>query len=128
MSKPQWAITAEAIMAEKKIRQSDLVDCFGVTTRSAVGHYFAGRRSIKVHQLKLLASKLEISPDTLNKESSSRVDRDKAEMVLNKWLVRFKQLGWVEYHHSIDSIRDVLVSELCDANEITNVEKSISNK
>ena len=56
-----WQERARARMKELGLRQEDLTDALGVTTRSAVGHYFNDRRSLSVGQAKALCSVLKMT-------------------------------------------------------------------
>ncbi len=60
-----WYKFAKGLMADKKIKQDDLVSVFGVKTRGAVGHYLSGRRSPSAEQLMSLATKLGVTMDEL---------------------------------------------------------------
>lgn len=61
----KWYEKAKRLMTIKKIRQEDLINVFGVTTRGAVGHYLTGRRQPDPDQMKALADKLGCSLDEL---------------------------------------------------------------
>jgi len=61
----KWYEYAKRLMADKKIKQDDLIPVFNVTTRGAVGHYLSGRRQPSGEQLKSLADKLGLSIDDL---------------------------------------------------------------
>jgi transcriptional regulator with XRE-family HTH domain len=61
----KWYEKAKRLMTIKKIRQEDLIDVFGVTTRGAVGHYLTGRRQPDPDQMKALADKLDCTLDEL---------------------------------------------------------------
>lgn len=61
----KWYEKAKRLMTIKKIRQEDLIEVFGVTTRGAVGHYLTGRRQPDPSQMKALAEKLDCTLDEL---------------------------------------------------------------
>ncbi|MGZ3767246.1 MAG: helix-turn-helix domain-containing protein [Mucilaginibacter sp.] len=61
----KWYDYAKGLMADKKIKQDDLLNVFNVKTRGAVGHYLSGRRTPSAEQLKSLADRLGISLDEL---------------------------------------------------------------
>jgi transcriptional regulator with XRE-family HTH domain len=65
LSSMEWYDKAKRLMADKKIRQEDLLGIFGVTTRGAVGHYLTGRRQPNPSQMKALADKLGCGLDEL---------------------------------------------------------------
>ncbi len=56
---PDWASKATARMKQLNINQSALAEPFHVKDRSAVGHYFTGRRPLKLWQAKVLAKILK---------------------------------------------------------------------
>jgi SOS-response transcriptional repressor LexA len=61
----KWHDFAKGLMADKKIKQDDLIGVLGVKTRGAVGHYLSGRRVPSAEQLIALANKLDITFDEL---------------------------------------------------------------
>ena len=63
--KPKWSSIAKSRMKEMGFRYKDLTPPLGVTTESAVGHYFNGRRELDAGQLSNLAKKLELTTDQL---------------------------------------------------------------
>lgn len=65
LSSMKWYEKAKRLMTDKKIRQKDLIEIFGVTTRGAVGHYLTGRRQPEPQQMKALAERLGCSLDDL---------------------------------------------------------------
>jgi len=76
----KWYEKAKRLMTIKKIRQEDLVDVFGVTTRGAVGHYLTGRRQPDPSQMKALADRLGCTLDELLEPS----EPDPVQMKINK--------------------------------------------
>ena len=56
-------------MREKRITQEDLCPVFQVKTRSAIGHYFNGRREPSIEQLVGLSQRLGVSISVLLGES-----------------------------------------------------------
>lgn len=65
MSEPIWATRAKKRMRELGLRQIDLLDALGVTSRGAVGNYLSGRRKPSVEQARALAKALNIPFDEL---------------------------------------------------------------
>lgn len=65
----EWYKKAKRLMNAKKIKQEDLIDTFGVTTRGAVGHYLTGRRQPDPAQMKALANRLGCTIDDLMTDS-----------------------------------------------------------
>lgn len=61
----KWYTKIKGLMADRKIKQKDLIKVFNVETRGAVGHYLTGRREPNIDQLKALAEKFELTLDEL---------------------------------------------------------------
>lgn len=57
-AQPEWCSRAVARMEERGLKQTDLMETFGVSTRGAVGHYLSGRREPSIGQFQRLAEKL----------------------------------------------------------------------
>ena len=65
INKMKWYNRIKGLMVDRKIKQKDLIDVFGVTTRGAVGHYLSGRREPDIAQLKALAEKFNLTMNEL---------------------------------------------------------------
>ena len=66
----KWYEKAKRLMADKNIKQKDLINVLGVATRGAVGHYLTGRRNLTHIQLKAMCEKLDCSMDELMDDSA----------------------------------------------------------
>lgn len=67
---PSWAPLAKQVMKERGLTQNDLCKPLGVTTRSAVGHYFTGRRELSADQATALADTLGLTLDAILRDHS----------------------------------------------------------
>jgi len=76
----KWYEKAKLLIANNKIRQEDLLDVFGVTTRGAVGHYLNGRRQPDPIQMKALADKIGCTLDELLNDG----ELDPLQLKINK--------------------------------------------
>lgn len=122
-----WYEKAKKIMDAKGIRQHELLDVFGVTTRGAVGHYLSGRRTPSPEQLRSLAAKLSISIDELMSSaySAPKADQHDAqyfsigrqinEAILPVW--KIPVISWVqagEYTEAVDLFQPGYAEEFVD--------------
>lgn len=65
MTQPIWLNKVKFLMKEKAIKQQDLMPVFGVTSQSAVSHYFSGRNKTTADQLLALARFLDVDVEQL---------------------------------------------------------------
>jgi transcriptional regulator with XRE-family HTH domain len=56
-----WIKRAKKLMKDQSLTQKDVADSMGKTTGGAVGHYFTGRSTPNIKQMKGLANKLGVS-------------------------------------------------------------------
>lgn len=68
INKPRWALIASGIMDAKGLRYGDVKKAMKVSTASAVGHYFNGRREPSIEQLSALARQLGVMTSHLTGE------------------------------------------------------------
>jgi transcriptional regulator with XRE-family HTH domain len=92
----KWYDKAKRLMADKKIRQEDLLGVFGVTTRGAVGHYLTGRRQPDPAQMKALADKLGCGLDELLSDG----EVDLLQLQINK-IIRSAEIAIATSSHKI---------------------------
>ncbi|MGR9117667.1 MAG: helix-turn-helix domain-containing protein [Gammaproteobacteria bacterium] len=78
-------------MKLKRIRQEDLLEVFGVTTRGAVGHYLTGRRQPTPDQIKALAAHLGCTIDDLLSDESIDIVRQRMCDILDAADLRMKK-------------------------------------
>lgn len=94
LSAMKWYDKAKRLMADKKIRQEDLIEVFGVKTRGAVGHYLTGRRQPDPGQMKALADKLGCGLDELLNEG----DIDPLQIKINQ-IIRSAEMAIATSSH-----------------------------
>ncbi|ODB41088.1 hypothetical protein BB427_11390 [Pseudoalteromonas sp. BMB] len=108
-----WVAAAKKRMKALGIKQCDLLDVFGVTTRGAVGHYFSGRQSINVKQLEALSKKLGTRIDYYDTRDE-RYSIDEINMLLSDWIPKLSKTGLARYETTPDIIRSLIISSLTD--------------
>tara|TARA_B100000700_G_scaffold161345_1_gene178673 strand:+ start:35287 stop:35700 length:414 start_codon:yes stop_codon:yes gene_type:complete len=113
--KPTWGLNAKSLLSEKGLKQEDLMETLGVSSKSTVSHYLNGQRSINLEQFLQLCEFLDTDPNTLLGVNTS-VNTTQLETVLkhtiSSWVTRFAQMDWVEYKQSADVLVDILSNEL----------------
>lgn len=115
-SEPYWVPFAKKAMREQGITQNDLLDVFEVGTRAAVGHYFTGRSIINVQQLTLLSRRLGVRLEYCEpKEVKSSLSMDELSKVLDKWLVKFHQLGLAKYNSDVSVLKGLIMSDVLES-------------
>ncbi|NSY32282.1 XRE family transcriptional regulator [Pseudoalteromonas sp. JC28] len=108
-----WVATAKKRMKDLGLKQCDLLDVFGVTTRGAVGHYFSGRQPINVDQLEALSKKLGIRIDYYD-TNDERYSIDEINTLLSYWIPKLSKTGLARYETTPDIIKNLIISSLSD--------------
>ncbi len=116
----KWYELIKSLMAQKKLKQDDLIAVFGVTTRGAVGHYMTGRRTPTPEQLKAVANKFEISLDRLMDNIPANSER------LTVLYGQIEKLTDVQ-RSAVEQMVDVLMKSNTE-NKIENTSPSPENK
>jgi transcriptional regulator with XRE-family HTH domain len=76
-----WIKEAKKLMKQKNLTQKDVAASMGKTTGGAVGHYFTGRSTPNIKQMKGLANKLGVSFSKLV-EGNDSIDEEYLESCL----------------------------------------------
>ena len=119
-TKHAWVKQALSRMNELGLSQQDLTDVFDVSTRSSVNHYFMGRQTINITQLKKLSKKLgcSLSHDPDNEAvQPSNIDPNLAKEAVMEGVFRAIQCRMIELQDGakIANVANAILDELAES-------------